>query len=529
MVKPLLQAHRGVSTDYPENTMSAFVGAYYQGYKIIELDPAVTKDGKIVVLHDAAINRTGRNADGSPIEKEIRISDITYGDTLKYDFGIYKSNKFKGEKLPLLSHALDFARSKDILIKIDNKIENFSEAELDLLFKIIKISGARVGITCKSVEFAIAAADKIPEAEIHFDGEITEDNLDKLFSSIKKERLVIWLNYHALCQKRLADECAVKETLRLIKQCARLGIWILSDENEYDRAVGLFEPDIIETTGSLKPQVRVGVLADTHTHSLHSHDSRCPIADMAQSERVKGISVMTVTDHCDIELHETLDVQAVVSGSIDDAAKTDGKVDGIEILRGIELGEAIYFPEVAKKIYENNPCDLVIGSVHAVRFEGYEMPYSMIDFSQFNEEILIAYLDKYFDDMLVMINTVPFDVLAHITCPLRYINGKYGFQIDCRRFEEKIINILKEINRRSIALEINTSCKGTAYDEFMPEEWIIKAYKDLGGSLVTLASDAHVAGNAAHYFSEALALLKKHGFKNIYYFKGRYLCQCAIK
>ncbi len=39
--KPLLQVHRGVSTDYPENTASAFVGTLYQGYKIIELGEAI--------------------------------------------------------------------------------------------------------------------------------------------------------------------------------------------------------------------------------------------------------------------------------------------------------------------------------------------------------------------------------------------------------------------------------------------------------------------------------------------------------
>ena len=47
-----LQAHRGVSTDCPENTMAAFREAVSQGYDVIEFDPKFTRDGEIVVLHD---------------------------------------------------------------------------------------------------------------------------------------------------------------------------------------------------------------------------------------------------------------------------------------------------------------------------------------------------------------------------------------------------------------------------------------------------------------------------------------------
>ena len=47
----LYQAHRGVQKEYPENTMAAIRAAKEQGYDIIEIDPAVTKDGVIVLMH----------------------------------------------------------------------------------------------------------------------------------------------------------------------------------------------------------------------------------------------------------------------------------------------------------------------------------------------------------------------------------------------------------------------------------------------------------------------------------------------
>ena len=62
----LVQAHRGVSTEYPENTMPAFVASYQQGYPIIEFDPLFTADGECVVIHDKTVNRTCRNG-GNPL------------------------------------------------------------------------------------------------------------------------------------------------------------------------------------------------------------------------------------------------------------------------------------------------------------------------------------------------------------------------------------------------------------------------------------------------------------------------------
>ena len=74
--------------------------------------------------------------------------------------------------------------------------------------------------------------------------------------------------------------------------------------------------------------------------------------------------------------------------------------------------------------------DVVIGSVHLVKYKDLTCAYSGIDFSKLKEETIIEYLDAYFDDVLTMIETTDFDILAHLTCPLRYIKGKYNIDID---------------------------------------------------------------------------------------------------
>ncbi len=85
------QAHRGVGTEFPENTMPAFIAAAAQGYDYIELDPAFTGDGKCVIMHDKSINRTCRDKKGTAIKNEIMIADISYEQALQYDAGIAKA------------------------------------------------------------------------------------------------------------------------------------------------------------------------------------------------------------------------------------------------------------------------------------------------------------------------------------------------------------------------------------------------------------------------------------------------------
>lgn len=92
-------AHRGASSEAPENTMSAFRKALELGSGHIELDVRRTIDNKVVVIHDKLLNRT-TNGDGEVIER-------TYNYVKKLDAGTWFSSEFKGEPVPLLEHVLE--------------------------------------------------------------------------------------------------------------------------------------------------------------------------------------------------------------------------------------------------------------------------------------------------------------------------------------------------------------------------------------------------------------------------------------
>lgn len=134
--------------------------------------------------------------------------------------------------------------------------------------------------------------------------------------------------------------------------------------------------------------------------------------------------------------------------------------------------------------------------------------------------MVLDYLDAYFDDVLTMLETMDMDVLAHLTCPLRYINGKNRMGLDIERYSRKIDRILKTIIEKGIALEVNTSSVELLFD-VMPSQEILGRYHHMGGTLLTLRSDAHRAEDASRDFEKALDALRRIGFEHIYYYVKR--------
>ena len=91
-----LISHRGFSSEAPENTLPAYRLSKEKGYDYVETDVQFTKDQVAVCLHDKEINRTARLMDGRALNRRVRISDITYEQARTYDYGSWKSEKYKG-------------------------------------------------------------------------------------------------------------------------------------------------------------------------------------------------------------------------------------------------------------------------------------------------------------------------------------------------------------------------------------------------------------------------------------------------
>lgn len=263
-----------------------------------------------------------------------------------------------------------------------------------------------------------------------------------------------------------------------------------------------------------------GKTADMHTHSESSHDSVCRIADMYTAQLAAGTEIFAVTDHFDTASYTDYDVFTPILTARDTVRALNDANGNENILAGVEISEGFWYPEQIEKLLKLTDYDVIIGSVHLVKYKKLTYAYSQIDFSKLARETVAEYLDAYFDDILTMIETTDFDILAHLTCPLRYINGKFGLGVDIAAYSVKIDEILHRIIKKGIALEVNTSSYDTLGD-FMPAKAILQKYHDVGGYLLTLGSDAHTAENASVNFDKALEAVKKIGFDCIYFFKNR--------
>ena len=118
-------AHRGASAYAPENTMSAFKKAFEIGANGIELDLQKTKDDKIVIFHDDRIDKKS-NGTG-------KISDSTYSELLKLDFGSWFSTEYKNEKIVLFEDFMKEVSNRDLVLAIELKEENIEKQTLEII------------------------------------------------------------------------------------------------------------------------------------------------------------------------------------------------------------------------------------------------------------------------------------------------------------------------------------------------------------------------------------------------------------
>lgn len=261
---------------------------------------------------------------------------------------------------------------------------------------------------------------------------------------------------------------------------------------------------------------------DFHMHSDNSLDGRQSVDDACRAAIEKGLSGIAITDHADICFFEKDDTINRFKKCISDIQEAKAKYgDSLEIFTGIEMAEYLTNVNGAEQTLSLAEYDVVLGSIHTVYFQDIDDSYSRIDFSTMPKEKITSFIDLYFDKMLEMLYETDFDILTHLTCPLRYINGKYKRDIDIWLFEDKIRRVLKEVIDRGISLEINTSGYATDDKYFMPERDILTLYYDMGGRRVSIGSDAHVSKNVSIGFSEAKNLLTDIGFGGYYIYRKR--------
>lgn len=258
------EAHRGISSDYPENTMPAFRAAADAGFDMIEFDPKYTSDGEIVILHDKTVGRTARRPDGSPVPDRLA-SELTFSALRALDFGVGFGARFAGTVIPTFRELCDFALARGIALKVDNVWEKFPPAMQEKLLCEAEASGLGnlLGFTVSDPGRAAVLCRRFPLASIHYDGATDDKSLSELGRTVPADRLTVWVpignRQTAFCHHAAASP----ELLgRIHGMGAKCGVWIFDTPEElaFVRSLGA---DILETTGKLRPITSRPIGTDT--------------------------------------------------------------------------------------------------------------------------------------------------------------------------------------------------------------------------------------------------------------------------
>ncbi len=263
---------------------------------------------------------------------------------------------------------------------------------------------------------------------------------------------------------------------------------------------------------------------DTHTHCSCSFDSSEPIENMCKQAQKLGLVAYGISDHCEVNrffpdsyYNQTqnkdnpYNFKADFEKSMDSIEKAKKDFPNLNLLCGVELGQALSDVKTAEKIIAEPRLDYVIASVHEMPplEDFYYLDYSKLDIDEL--------LTEYFENILKLTEWGKFNILAHLTYPLRYI-VKYQPNLNLSKFEDIMYETFKNMAQKDIALEINCSHKNLS--DTMPGLPIIKLFKDAGGKYISLGSDAHIANNIAEGLEKGIENAVLAGFESAVYFKN---------
>lgn len=257
--------------------------------------------------------------------------------------------------------------------------------------------------------------------------------------------------------------------------------------------------------------------SDSHVHSNCSPDAKDSMVQMCEAAERARLSSVTITDHCECDTYYIESYNTLARRSYAEAQQVASALDGrIPVYAGIELGQPLQNETAANDILSACKFDFVLGSLHNVAGmkDFYFLDYTSIDVHEV--------LGRYFDELLSMVHWNGFDSLAHITYPYRYIVGEH--KIDARPlpdFAEQIDEILLQLIKNQKALELNTSGLRQKIGQTLPPLEIMQRFRQLGGTYVTLGSDAHRCADVGAGIDAGLDLLKQAGFTEYTIYVGR--------
>lgn len=264
--------------------------------------------------------------------------------------------------------------------------------------------------------------------------------------------------------------------------------------------------------------------ADYHLHCEYSDDSNEPMENQIQKAITLGLDEMCFTDHVDYGIKRDWDDPEgiIIRHAVEHGKEVDlvlanvnypkyfealnmyqkKYASSISIKKGLEFGIQSITVDAYEKLYASyqDDLDFVLFSMHQVN----NLEFWTQDFQKGKTQK--EYNDEYYKEIYQTMQIFHhYSCLAHLDLLARYDeNGIYPFENE----KDIIAEILKYAIRDGKGIEINTSSWKYGLKDTQPSRAILKLYKDLGGKIITVGSDAHETKYLASHIKDAYAILK---------------------
>ena len=254
---------------------------------------------------------------------------------------------------------------------------------------------------------------------------------------------------------------------------------------------------------------------DYHIHSGFCFDSNVSMDNICIEAIKKGIDEIAITDHLDIyegkEYSYMLSCDKWYTSLINIREKYS---DRINIVLGIEVGTPQHNALEYEKFYKKYPLDFIIGSIHNME---NDIDVADYDFTKINSNKVY---ENYNSHLMELAKNYEFDVMGHLTYPSRYIEKQTGIPYNVKKYREFYIELFKVLKERGKGIELNTSGIARVDSSIMPPIWLVKLYRALGGEIITIGSDAHIAAQVGSTAEIGKELLREAGFRYFTVFKN---------
>lgn len=260
------------------------------------------------------------------------------------------------------------------------------------------------------------------------------------------------------------------------------------------------------------------LLVDSHVHSNYSDDSTLRLEEAVKQALTVGLNGLAFTDHYDLDFPDSqyLFEFDPAERAVHLRALAERYGNQIQILDGIEMGLQSHVTEKAADIIKSHPFDFVICSVHTVDGIPLHDPDAFYE-DKTKEQAYRRYLEEIYQ---IIRSFDEYDVIGHLGYIRRY--GPYDSKsMPIKTYDDIVDSIFTLLIQRGKGIEVNLSGYAYKLGTAFPDVDMIKRYKELGGEIVTLGSDAHEAAYVGKSFKQGIAILERAGFNHVNYFKNR--------